>query len=238
MGDTTLYRCEQQIGYSFKDRFWLKKALTHSSIKAEGRPSNERLEFLGDAVLGMVISDHLFRSFRDRGEGELTRMKSIVVSRATLAKRSAALGLQNFISLGKGMLHSDELPPSVMGNVIEAIIGAVFIDGGIEPARELVLDVLSADIREVATNRNHVNFKSLLQQLAQREFASTPTYKVVRHLGPDHDKSFEVVAVISGRQFESAWGRSKKEAEQGAAELTYASLIQSGPHGSTEQVEL
>jgi len=238
MDELTLERCEKRIGYKFKDRFWLRKALTHSSNKSDERASNERLEFLGDAVLGMVVSEYLFTNFKDRGEGELTKIKSVVVSRATLAKRSEALGLESFISVGKGMLRSKGLPVSVMANIIEAIIGAIFIDGGIEPAGKFILDALSADIRATVEDQNRANFKSLLQQFAQREFASTPTYEVIGDSGPDHDKSFHVVALIGSERFETAWGRSKKEAEQRAAELTYFSLLNGGPYGSPGGGEL
>ena len=228
MEQTILENCEKRIGYSFKDYFWLKKALTHSSNKGDDRPSNERLEFLGDAVLGMVTSDYLFAHLKDRSEGELTRIKSVVVSRVTLARRSADIGLSEFMSVGKGMLGSGRLPVSVMANVMEAVIGAIYIDGGLEPAREFILDVLIEDIRGAVRNQDRVNFKSLLQQYAQREFASAPTYEVIGDAGPDHEKTFHVVTVIGRQRFERAWGRSKKEAEQRAAELTYTSLMQGG----------
>jgi len=232
MDKMTLESCEERIGYKFKDYFWLRKALTHSSIKGDERPSNERLEFLGDAVLGMVIAEYLFTRFKGRGEGELTRIKSVVVSRVTLAKRSEAMGLGSFISVGKGMLFSEALPVSVMANIMEAIIGAILMDGGIEPAREFTLNALSPDISAAVENQNRLNFKSLLQQFAQREFASTPTYEVIGNSGPDHDKSFHVVALIGSERFETAWGRSKKEAEQRAAELTYSSLLNGSPYGA------
>ena len=234
MDQINLEMCEKQIEYKFKDYYWLRKALTHSSSKGDERPSNERLEFLGDAVLGMVISEHLFTTFKDSSEGELTRVKSVVVSRATLARRSSELGLDQFISLGKGMLDSSSLPVSVMANVMEAIMGAIFKDGGIEPAREFILNVLSDDIDLSAQNQNRVNFKSLLQQFAQREFSNAPTYEVIDHAGPDHEKTFHVVTVIGAERFGTAWGRSKKEAEQRAAELTYLSLMQGGMPGLPE----
>jgi len=225
MDQHLLEACEKRIGYKFLNDFWLRKALTHSSNKSTDRPSNERLEFLGDAVLGMVVSEHLFTRYRDRSEGQLTKIKSIVVSRATLARRSTEMGLDRFISVGKGMMENRSLPSSVMANVMEAIIGGIFIDGGIEPARRFILDVLSRDIEKAVEDHNRGNFKSLLQQLAQREFSSTPTYRVIGHSGPDHEKSFHVLTVIGDQAFEAAWGRSKKEAEQRAARLTYMTLM-------------
>lgn len=233
MDQVMLENCEKRIGYCFEDRAWLKKALTHSSNKGDGRPSNERLEFLGDAILGMVISEYLFGHLKDRNEGELTRIKSVVVSRATLALQSADLALNEFISVGKGMLSSERLPLSVMANVMEAIIGAIYKDGGLEPTRKFILDVLADDIKEAVRDQNRVNFKSLLQQYAQREFANAPTYEVIDDTGPDHQKSFHVVAVIGKQRFGRAWGRSKKEAEQRAAEFTYMSFVQSGMPASS-----
>ena len=228
MDKQVLEACEQRIGYKFRNEFWLNKALTHSSNKGNGRLSNERLEFLGDAVLGMVVSEHLFTRLRDRSEGELTKIKSRVVSRAMLARRSKIIGLDTCISVGKGMLEGDELPVSVMANVFEAIIGAIYLDGGIVPAQRFILESLASEIDEAIADQDHGNYKSLLQQYAQREFSSTPTYKVISDVGPDHDKSFLVTALIAGQRYESAWGRSKKEAEQRAAELTYLALLSNG----------
>ena len=233
MEKQTLEACERRIGYKFQNDFWLYKALTHSSSKGNGRLSNERLEFLGDAVLGMVVSEHLFTSFKDRAEGELTKIKSCLVSRPMLAERSKDFGFAGFISVGKGMLENSALPASVMANVMEAIIGAIFSDGGIEPARRFILDMLAGEIDAAVADQDQGNYKSLLQQFAQREFSSTPTYKVIGDAGPDHDKSFLVITMIAGQRYECAWGRSKKEAEQRAAELTY--LILSGPLGSAGQ---
>ncbi len=235
MNEKLLEACEKRIGYNFKDDFWLKKALTHSSNKNNGFPCNERLEFLGDSVLGMVVSEHLFSNFKDHSEGDLTKIKSLVVSRVALARRSKELGLENFISIGKGMRSPEVLPVSVMANVMEAIIGAIFMDGGIDHAREFIITVLSAELEEAVANHGRVNFKSLLQQFAQREFASTPTYRVIGNSGPDHEKTFHVVAVIDDQCFETAWGRSKKEAEQRAAELTYSTFLQSDVFAPPEQ---
>ena len=234
MDKQVLEACENQIGYKFRNEFWLNKALTHSSNRGNSRLSNERLEFLGDAVLGMVVSEHLFTRLKERAEGELTKIKSMVVSRAMLARRSKQLGLDTSISVGKGMLEGDELPVSVMANVLEAVIGAIYLDGGIEPAQKFVIDSLASEMDEAIADQDHGNYKSLLQQFAQREFANTPTYKVLADVGPDHGKSFLVVTLISGQKYESAWGRSKKEAEQRAAELTYLALL-SGAVATTAQ---
>jgi len=224
MDNEQIELCEQKINYVFENKTWISKALTHSSSKTTDRPSNERLEFLGDAVLGLVISEHLFHKLKGRSEGELTKIKSRVVSRVALARRSRSMGMENCISVGKGMFERRSLPMSVMANVMEAIIGAVFVDGGLEPARKFILDVMADELDEAIINQESGNFKSMLQQFAQRVFSSTPKYEVLQHSGPDHSKKFHVIALIGEQQYESAWGRSKKEAEQRAAELTFLSL--------------
>lgn len=229
ISSTKLSECQRRIQYTFRNPAWLVKGLTHPSNKFEDGRSNERLEFLGDAILGMVISEHLFETFNDRQEGHLTYIKSVVVSRSTLARRSHALGLDRFVSVGKGMLDGSPLPDSVLANVFEAIIAAVYIDGGLPEARRFVLDNLGEEIARVEAEEHDRNYKSILQQYAQRELNCTPTYRVIGHSGPDHQRSFQVVTVIDGATYESAWGRSKKEAEQRSAELTYDRLLQRRP---------
>lgn len=221
-----LIECQRNLRYTFNNHAWLEKALTHPSNRFRDGRSNERMEFLGDAILGMIISEHLFESFIDRQEGHLTRVKSFVVSGPPLARRSRELKLDEFVSVGKGMIDNGKLPDSVMSNVFEAIVAAIYIDGGLPEARRFVLDNLAGEIARVEANEHEQNYKSILQQFVQRELSGTPTYRVIGHSGPDHERSFQVEAVINGKPYESAWGRSKKEAEQRAAELTYDILLQ------------
>jgi len=221
-----LRECQRNLRYTFNNPAWLEKALTHPSNRFQDGGSNERMEFLGDAILGMIISEHLFESFIDRREGHLTRVKSFVVSGPPLARHSRELRLDEFVSVGKGMIDNGELPDSVMSNVFEAIIAAIYIDGGLPEARRFVLDNLAGEIARVEANEHEQNYKSILQQFVQRELAGTPTYRVIGRSGPDHERSFQVEVVINGKSYESAWGRSKKEAEQRAAELTYDVLLQ------------
>ena len=224
MGEDRLEACQETIGYRFREPFWLQKALTHSSNRNDMGLSNERMEFLGDAILGMVISEYLFQKYQEYPEGELTAIKSIVVSRRTLVRHSRALQLDRFLSVGRGMGGAHRLPSSVVGNAFEALVAAIYLDRGLEAARTFVLASLAPDMEEAERTRHQKNHKSLLQQLTQRELAATPVYRVMEEVGPDHAKSFRVVAVISDAEYGTGWGRNKKEAEQRAAKETLTML--------------
>jgi ribonuclease-3 len=217
--------CEDRIGYRFRDQRFLFQALTHSSIKSFDTPSNERLEFLGDSVLGLVMTEFLYNFFQDQDEGALTQIKSVVVSTAVLAKESQRLGLDELYNVGKGVLRKRHLPQSLLANVFEAVVAAIYKDGGLEAARRFVLRNVYHEVLAVAEDRHHKNYKSLLQQWAQKELGQTPTYKVVSERGPDHFKSFEVVAVVGRQKYGIGSGRSKKEAEQHAARETLERLM-------------
>jgi ribonuclease-3 len=216
--------CEAALGYHFSDRSWLRKALVHSSQRVAEGISNERMEFLGDSVLGMVVAEHLFHEYMDYAEGKLTKIKSVVVSRPVLAKCAERIALYRFIIVGPGMMP-DALPETVVANAFEAIIAAVYIDGGLQAAREFVLNMLEDEIDQVVRDRHEKNYKSLLQQLVQRKEGITPTYRVVAERGPDHAKEFCVAAVIGDRVTDSSWGSSKKAAEQTAAEQAYKHFL-------------
>ncbi|MFP4056082.1 MAG: ribonuclease III [Candidatus Brocadiia bacterium] len=216
--------CERAIGYRFSESFWLQKALIHSSNRSDEGLSNERMEFLGDAILGMVTSEYLFHTYPEHTEGELTAIKSIVVSQRTLARHGRELQLDEFLSVGRGMSVARRLPNSVVANVFEALVAAIYLDAGLAAARQFVLRNLEAEIEEAERTKHAVNYKSQLQQLAQRELACTPTYRVVEEAGPDHAKSFRVVTVINDVDYGTGWGRNKKEAEQRSAKESLAVL--------------
>ncbi len=217
--------CEEEINYRFKDPTLLLQALTHSSIKTIDNPSNERLEFLGDSVLGLVMTEFLYNFFQDHSEGDLTQIKSVVVSTSVLARESERLSLNQYYSVGKGVTRKRKLPVSLLANVFEAVVAAIYKDAGLEPARKFVLRNLYHQVLAVAENRHKRNYKSILQQWAQKELNITPTYRVVGEKGPDHLKSFEVVAVVGKKRYRSGVGRSKKEAEQVAARETLKVLL-------------
>jgi len=214
---TRLERCQERIGYKFRDLQLLEAAFTHASGADHRLASNERLEFLGDAILGVVVCERLFHLFPDQLEGDLTKLKSIVVSRQTCTKISQSLGLREFLVLGKGMTTHPAVPPSVLSDVLESLIAAVYLDGGMEPAREFVLMYFDPEIDAAASGEGGGNYKSLLQQFAQREHGVTPTYHLLEEKGPDHSKCFKITAQIGRRRFAPAWGGSKKESEQRAA---------------------
>ena len=222
--------CEQLIGYRFRDASLLAQALTHASVAPTRAQSNERLEFLGDSVLALAVCHDLYQREGDLPEGEMTKIKSAVVSRVTCAAIAEALGICELLSLGKGMAKPGAMPLSVAAAVFEAVVGAIYLDGGFEPARDFVLKHIRPYIEEAMTTDHQKNYKSLLQQYAQREWAVTPDYRLLDEKGPDHSKCFEVAVSISGRQFPSAWGKSKKDAEQEAARraLVALKLIEEG----------
>src|SRR5215475_4033515 len=202
-----LQGCERRIGYFFRDRLMLRAALTHASGAEHRLASNERLEFLGDAILGFVVCELLFRQFPQYLEGELTKVKSVVVSRQTCAKISEALGLQEFLILGKGMSSHPNVPPSLLADVFESLAAAIYLDGGDPAAREFIQRYIGPEIELAAAGELGGNYKSLLQQLAQRENGSTPNYHLLDEKGPDHSKCFKISAQIGRTRFEAAWGR-------------------------------
>ena len=223
--------CEEKIGYRFKNRQLLVTALTHSSCANTHLESNERLEFLGDATLGMIVASYLYRRFPEKTEGELSKLKSVVVSRLACRRVALQLGLDRFLKTGKGLTR---LPNSLVSNVMEAVIGAILLDGGIETTTSFVeshfqqevddaLNAESIEAERLDSPRSDAievleDFKSLLQIETQRLFPNQkPAYIQLAVVGPDHEKSFLVATEVNGKRYQSAWGKSKKEAEQRAA---------------------
>jgi len=212
-----LEECQKAIDYRFRQPELLRAALTHASGADTRLASNERLEFLGDAVLGLVTCEQLFLRFPDYQEGDLTKIKSVVVSRRTCARFSRLYHLGDFLFLGKGMHSHSAVPANLLADVYESLVAAIYLDGGLEEAKSFILKHLKAEIEEVAEGAHGGNFKSLLQQVAQREFGETPQYHLLDEKGPDHSKCFKIAAVIGRNTYAAAWGRNKKEAEQKAA---------------------
>ena len=217
MDKETLQQIEQTIGYEFSDKKLLAKAFTHSSAVDNRVLSNERLEFLGDSVLAVVICQTLFERFPEYLEGDLTKIKSMLVSRGTCAKVSRHLGLHKFLKVGKGMVSSRALSGSLAAGVLETTIGAIYIDGGFDEAHSFVRRVFNSLIDGADAEQAQGNYKSLLQQHAQEKFNVTPVYLLLDEKGPDHNKCFELEVVVDDHHFTSAWGTNKKEAEQKAA---------------------
>ena len=209
--------CQRRIGHSFQSPELLVAAVTHASGARHRLASNERLEFLGDAILGFIVCERLYHAFPESLEGDLTRIKSVVVSRETCSRLSEQLGLAEFLIVGKGLSFNRPVPASVLSDLFESVVAAIYLDGGMEAVRPFVDRLLGPEIDKVVSGELGSNHKSLLQQLAQRDFGLTPTYEVVAEEGPDHSKSFHVSAQIGTRRYAPAWGRNKKEAEQRAA---------------------
>lgn len=212
-----LEECQDTIGYDFRQIELLRAALTHTSGAETRSASNERLEFLGDSVLGLVVCEQLFLRFPDYQEGEMTKVKSAVVSRRACARISKALNLGDFLFMGKGMHIHTAVPSNLLADVFESLVAAIYLDGGLEAVKPFILKHITAEIDEVVEDQHGGNFKSVLQQTAQREFNATPQYHLLDEKGPDHSKCFKISAVIGRYHYPAAWGKNKKDAEQKAA---------------------
>jgi ribonuclease-3 len=219
-----LRHLEATLRHAFSDPKVAIQALTHSSAKDKDFPCNERLEFLGDAILGHIISEHLYRHFPGYEEGDLSTMKSIIVSAATLAQKAEELGLEKVVILGRGLREKRGLPKSILANAFEAVVAALYLDGGFEKTKAFVLDTLKVKVDEILKDEHEKNYKSLLQDYAQRTRATIPAYKVMKEEGPDHKKMFHVVVELAGAQYGPAFGANKKEAEQRAAKKALQTL--------------
>lgn len=212
---------EESLGHSFRDASLCERALTHKSwineSQDEDRADNERLEFLGDAVLALAVSDLLMRKYPDRPEGELSKARAAIVNEEGLARVADALSLGQWIFLGRGEEQAGgRQKRSILSDALEALIGAVYLDGGFAAAHaaaERLFTPVLADV-EAAAGRD---FKSRLQELAQAKLQLAPTYTVVSQQGPDHDKTFEVAIFLGAQEYGRARGKSKKQAQQNAA---------------------
>lgn len=219
-----LARCQQIIDYKFEDAGLLLSALTHASGASHRLESNERLEFLGDAVLGLTVCQWLFEDYPEYNEGDLTKIKSAVVSRRSCGKVACRLGLDRCLIVGRGVTRNRSFPRSLVSDVFESVVAAIYLDAGGEVVKERLKKWLAEEVQHAVESQGAGNFKSTLQQYAQRELASTPVYRLVRESGPDHRKSFLISAVIDDRPFTAAWGNNKKDAEQRAASNALAEL--------------
>ncbi len=202
------------LPYTFQDSALLELALTHASLGES--QSNERLEFLGDAVLDLVVADELYRWHSSLPEGDLTEFKAWVVSRRVLADAARVLDLDSVARVGSGMKHR-AMPRSVLANLYEAVLGAVYLDGGFEAARKFALETLERPLERVRKSQPGSNPKQILQQHCQKLVGRPPTYRVLAQRGQAHARAFLVVAEVDERRFPSAWGRTRKEAERWAA---------------------
>lgn len=223
---------QQRIAYAFKNEELLEQALTHKSYANENRgPShNERMEFLGDAVLNLVVSEYLMKSCPDSTEGDLSRLRAAVVSEPALAKVARVIGLGNFLLLGKGEEQTGGRDKdSLLADSLEALIAAVYLDAGIGATEAFIFRFFDDVIRKSCTLRVSLDYKTELQELCQERLKQLPEYRVISESGPDHRKQFEVELSLKGKVHGRGTGKSKKEAEQRAAKEALARLTENPP---------
>ncbi|HTL30418.1 MAG TPA: ribonuclease III [Tepidisphaeraceae bacterium] len=237
MTNETRERAEQILGYNFKNPDLLKESLTHASIANNRLQSNERMEFLGDAVLDLIICEALYQKFPHYLEGDLTKIKSAVVSRRTCAEVSVETNLVDLLIIGKGISSRAQMPSSLAAAVYESIVAAIYLDGGFEVVKEYVLRTMRKKIDDISSTIHQQNYKAVLQQHAQKILGATPMYELLDEKGPDHSKCFEVCVAVDGRRFTSAWGPNKKMAEQKAALLALEELGVLEPNEVDEALE-
>lgn len=225
---TDLSQLQRLLGYQFEDSNLARLALTHRSlvrVRDGERPSNERLEFLGDSVLGLVIAEQLYRDHPGETEGDLTKRKAMLVNEAALARVGVEIGLNQHILLSTDEERSGGRErPSIVSDALEAIIGAIHLDGGLEAARRMILRCLYSRRHEIVNDASQQNYKGDLLERVQSCSADLPRYDVIAESGPDHDKVFRVVVSVGNRRLGEGTGPSKKDAEQKAARMALIQL--------------
>lgn len=231
MARTFIDEAQQAIGYRFNRPALLETALTHKSHVNEqrdkGGQDNERLEFLGDAVLSLIVGEHIVALFPDASEGELSKLKARLVSEVSLAKAGRAMGLGALLRLGRGEeLNQGREKGSLLANAVEAVLAAVYLDGGLDAARAFAFRACAGELAQLgqATEASG-DYKTQLQEWCQKRYDALPEYVTVRESGPDHQKLFEVQVIVQGDRVGAGSGRTKKEAEQAAARQAVRKLV-------------
>ena len=230
MRQTDLEKLQETIGYSFQDIRYLEHALRHSSYvnehNMERRMCNERLEFLGDAVLEMVSSEYLYERYPDTPEGELTKLRASLVCEPALAFDARSIRLPDYLLLGKGEERTGgRLRDSVISDACEALIGAIYLDGGIDGARSFILTHVLNDAED---KKLFYDSKSILQEITQRSLETAPVYNIIGETGPAHDKLYRAQVTIDGAVYGEGEGRTKKQAEQQASWQAILKLKETG----------
>lgn len=214
---------EEKIGHTFKDKRLLETAFTHRSYlnenRAPGREHNERLEFLGDAVLELVVTEFLFAKYPDKPEGDLTAYRAALVNTVSISDAATKLGMNDFLLLSRGEARdTGRARAIILANAFEALIGALYLDAGYATARDFIAAHIFYKTDEIVAKRLWQDPKSRLQEIAQEKRGATPAYELVNQVGPDHDKRFMVAVSIQGERAAMGEGKSKQEAEQDAAQ--------------------
>ena len=214
---------EEALNYKFKRDDLITEALTHKSYKKSY--NNERLEFLGDAVLDLIVGEYLFHKFPKENEGILSKIRASLVNEKGFTKLANSIDLGNSILISAAEENNDgRTKPSLLSNAFEAIIGAIYLESGLETAANISITLIENNYETIDLNSLSKDFKTTLQELTQADFGETPTYKMVRSFGPDHKKEFEIAVELQHKIIASAIGRSKKEAQQKAAEIALRTL--------------
>ena len=226
---------QQTLGVAFNDLSLLEQALIHSSYINENSSlaptSNERLEFLGDAVLGLVVAEKLYRDFPRSNEGEMTRLRAALIRRDTLARMARAIGLGDYLYLGKGEETSGgRRKPVNLAGALEAVIAAIYLDQGLSTSKDFILRLLEPELQKVVSQGTVVDYKSQLQELLQAREQQTPVYRVVEATGPDHDKRFTVEVIAGDTVLGRGSGKGKKAAETEAARMALEQLATDFTH--------
>jgi ribonuclease III len=220
---------EKNAGIRFRKLNFLNLAFSHRSFANESKEkieNNEKLEFLGDSVLGLVVSEYLYKKLPGKNEGDLARIKSFVVSEDSLAIIAKIINVDNFILIGKGEEYSGgRNKKAILADCMEAIIGAYFLDSGFKASQNFILLYLIPEINKVLENRHKKDYKTLLQEHVQKHFKNYPKYSLMKKSGPDHDRTFWIEVKVENEVYGPGIGKNKKEAEQKAAALAYNHFI-------------
>ena len=212
-------KLEENIGYTFKNKELLKKALTHTSYAYEHNlESNEKLEFLGDSILEFISSSYLYNNYLNLKEGEMTKVRATVVCEKSLYKVAQMHNFSDFLYLGKSEIKSGgNKRPAILADSVEAVIAAIFIDGGLEPAKKFIIENLKNEIEVATKHVGEKDYKTVLQEELQKNGDVKIEYTIIKESGPDHNKSFEAEVALNGKILATGKGKSKKEAEMQAA---------------------
>jgi len=214
---------ENRLGYSFKNKKLLIEALTHKSYKQPY--NNERLEFLGDAVLDLIVGEYLYKRFPNHDEGKLSKMRASLVNEGGFTLLATRLNLGDYIYLSNAEENNlGRTKPSLLSNAFEAVMGAIYLEAGLQTSNEIAIKLLEANYQEISLESLFKDYKTSLQELTQAHFGITPEYKLLSSRGPDHLKEFEIALLIDGNTYATATGKSKKIAQQVAAEMALEKL--------------
>lgn len=217
---------EQYLGFSFRDKNILLHALTHKSSKLPY--NNERLEFLGDAVLDLIVAEYLFEKFPHAKEGELSKLRACIVNEKGFMKLAQSIALGDYLLLSQSEENNKgRLKPSILSNAFEALCGAIYLESSLKFLRPFIYELLEANYTKIDLNSLFMDYKTALQELTQAKFGEVPEYVLLDERGPDHNKSFEISLHICGKEYARALGSSKKDAQQKSAKITYEQLLDS-----------